>query len=218
MKRIPEPELMLNEEQVRAYAAGDFSKPHNRFVQLLSDFYPEIEGYVLDLGCGAADVSIRFARAFPRCIVHGLDGSPAMLKFGNRAISREHLDDRVELLCRCLPVEELPVSKYDAVISNSLLHHLKNPQILWQTVEHVANLGAPVFVMDLIRPQSEDQARKLIQTYAAYEPEVLQQDFYNSLVAAYRLNEVRAQLQQAEMNRLQVRSVSDRHFIVYGRL
>ena len=217
MKRIPEPELMLNEEQVQAYAAGDFSGPHNRFVQLFSDLFPEIEGYVLDLGCGAADVSLRFARAYPRCIVHGLDGSPAMLKLGKRAIDKGHLDDRVKLLCHCLPVKELPLSKYDAVISNSLLHHLKDPQILWQTVEQVANLGAPIFVMDLMRPQSEDQARKLIQTYAAYESDILKEDFYNSLVAAYRLNEIRAQLQQAEMNSLKVRLVSDRHFIVYGR-
>ena len=218
MKRIPEPELMLNEEQVQAYAAGDFSDPHNRFVQLFSDLFPEIEGYVLDLGCGAADVSLRFARAYPKCIVHGLDGSPAMLKFGNRAIDKENLEDRVELLCYCLPVKELPVFKYDTVISNSLLHHLKDPQILWQTVEQVANLGAPIFVMDLMRPQSEDQARKLIQTYAAYEPAILKEDFYNSLVAAYRLNEIRAQLQQAKMNSLKVRSISDRHLIVYGRL
>jgi ubiquinone/menaquinone biosynthesis C-methylase UbiE len=39
---------------------------------------------VLDLGCGPADVTIRFAKANPGYKFHGVDGSAAMLKLWPR--------------------------------------------------------------------------------------------------------------------------------------
>ena len=78
MKRVPEPELMLGEEQARAYAEADFREPHDHFVHLLRQKLPELpaEGRALDLGCGPGDISRRFARAFADWNVDGLDGAP----------------------------------------------------------------------------------------------------------------------------------------------
>ena len=36
MKRVLEPELMLDEHQVRAYAEADFEIPHQDFIRRLS--------------------------------------------------------------------------------------------------------------------------------------------------------------------------------------
>ena len=36
----------------------------------------------MDLGCGAADISIRFAKAFPNYQIDALDGAEAMLAEG----------------------------------------------------------------------------------------------------------------------------------------
>jgi hypothetical protein len=52
--------------------------------------------------------------------------------------------------------------------------------------------GAPVLVMDLMRPASPAAAEALVEQYAAGEPEVLRRDFYNSLLAAFEPGEVRA--------------------------
>ncbi|HEX6174620.1 MAG TPA: SAM-dependent methyltransferase, partial [Candidatus Binatia bacterium] len=62
MERIPEPELMDEDEQARAYALADFAEPHNHFVELFRECFPDeaITGHVLDLGCGPADVTLRF--------------------------------------------------------------------------------------------------------------------------------------------------------------
>jgi hypothetical protein len=49
-------------------------------------------------------------------------------------------------------------------------------------------------------------------------PRLLRRDFYNSLLAAYRTDEVRAQLEIAGLGHLESETVSDRHFIVWGRL
>ena len=73
--------------------------------------------------------------------------------------------------------------------------------------------------MDLLRPDSRERAQQLVDCYAANEPDVLRRDFYNSLLAAYRLEEISAQLAAAGLAlALRVEVVSDRHFIAFGRL
>jgi hypothetical protein len=72
--------------------------------------------------------------------------------------------------------------------------------------------------MDLLRPDTREQAAQLVEQYAQNEPEILRRDFFNSLLAAYRLDEVTAQLHQAGLSQLQVKVVSDRHFIVWGNI
>lgn len=220
MKRIPEPELMLGEEQARAYAEGDFEEPHGRFMELFGERFTSdsIEGYVLDLGCGPADISLRFAVRYSRCHIHGVDGAEAMLTFGHQAIRRERLEQRIELVQRLLPTAELPRERYDVIISNSLLHHLKDPRVLWNSIRQFAGPGALVFVMDLMRPESEARARELTELYASAEPEILRRDFHHSLLAAYREDEVRVQLEAAGLVHFSVTVVSDRHWVVWGRM
>lgn len=219
MKRIPEPELMDEEEQVRAYAHADFEQPHEMFVGLLRDAFDESElaGHVLDLGCGPADITIRFARAHPRCRLHGVDAGERMLAYGRKAVEAAGLDRRIRLICGHLPEADLPRRAYDGVISNSLLHHLRDPLTLWRTIKRYAGPGAPVFVMDLMRPVSLEDAAALTTRYADGEPPVLRKDFYNSLLAAYSVDEVRSQLAETGLTHLRVEAVSDRHLTVAGR-
>jgi ubiquinone/menaquinone biosynthesis C-methylase UbiE len=220
MQRIPEPELMDEEEQARAYSQADFSEPHEHFVALFRDAFPGLEptGTVLDLGCGPADVAIRFARAFPGCRIDGVDGAPAMLRFGREAVRRSGLEGRIRLIEGYLPGAVLPLEHYDAVISNSLLHHLADPAVLWDSAKRWGRPGVPVFVMDLRRPDDPGQAERLVRQYAENEPEVLRRDFHHSLHAAYRPEEVREQLRAADLAGLDLRIVSDRHCVVFGYL
>jgi len=220
MERIPEPELMEEVEQATAYARADFEEPHARFIALFREKFPDavVAGEVLDLGCGPADISIRFARAFPQCAVHGVDGAEAMLAHGRQRLSREGFSRRVKLSRAYLPGASLPAAAYTAVISNSLLHHMRDPLALWETVKHCAMPGAPVFVMDLRRPDSRERAQTLMEEYAAGEPPVLRHDFFHSLLAAYLPEEVAAQLHVAGLAGLQVEEISDRHLLIHGIL
>ena len=220
MQRIPEPELMDDEAQARAYANADFEQPHSQFIALLGARFPANawQGHVLDLGCGPADITLRFARAFPHCQIDGVDGAEAMLKSGHEAVRWADLQNRVRLLHRLLPRDALPVSRYDGIISNSLLHHLADPMVMWDTIRRYGKSAAPVFVMDLMRPDSGETAAQLVATYAGEEPEVLKRDFYHSLCAAYRPDEIATQLASAGLATLDIEIVSDRHFIVSGYL
>lgn len=79
-----------------------------------------------------------------------------------------------------------------------------------------ARPGASVFVMDLLRPHSIEEAERLTASHAADAPAVLRQDFFNSLLAAYRLDEIAAQLKSAGLEHFCVAQVSDRHVVIWG--
>jgi ubiquinone/menaquinone biosynthesis C-methylase UbiE len=220
MKRIPEPELMDDDEQAEAYHGADFSEAHDRFVALFRERFPvgSWKSPVLDLGCGNADVTLRFAAAFPGSAIDGVDGAESMLRLGRQAVAQRGVSDRVRLYQAHLPMDRPPRDGYGAVISNSLLHHLDDPMTLWSSITGFAQKGAAVLIMDLIRPADAGEAARLVDRYAGDAPEVLRRDFYNSLCAAYRPTEVEGQLERAGLVGFAVEQVSDRHFIVAGRV
>jgi len=212
---------MEGPEQALAYAEADFSEANELFLKLLARLEPGplLGARALDLGCGPADIVIRFLRAYPSAQCDALDGSPAMLQHARHALDQlPGIAPRCRLLCRSLPCAELPQTHYDLVLSNSLLHHLHDPQVLWRTVRESARPGAIVLVMDLMRPASAAWAEALVATYAADAPEVLRNDFRNSLFAAFEPQEVVEQLREAGLDGLEVGVVSDRHLAISGRL
>jgi SAM-dependent methyltransferase len=218
MQRIPEPELMTEAEQVAAYAGADFEQPHERFVDLLRERLPGLPsvGAALDIGCGPGDIACRFARVFAGWSVDGLDGSRPMLDFARTAAERLALADRVHFHACYLPDGQAPRSAYDLVCSNSLLHHLADPLVLWHSVRRWSHPRSRVFVMDLMRPDSLENALALVDQYSRGEPDVLRRDFHNSLLAAYRPDEVREQLERSGLGHLKLEVVSDRHWLVAG--
>lgn len=219
MLRMLEPELMLATDQALAYAEADFSETDDRFVQRFRQLFgPEFAGEILDLGCGPGNIALRMAQAFPACTVTGVDGSPAMLDIARKRASALPTDVafRIRFVETFLPTAVLQMHSADAVVSNSLLHHLHEPSGLWLTLRQVTVRRAPVLIMDLRRPETVAQAQQIVDAYAPNAPEVLRKDFYNSLLAAFELDEVRSQLERVGLSGLQVQAVGDRHLEVFG--
>lgn len=220
MQRIPEPELMLDAEQAEAYAAADFEAAHSDIVNHFSRRYPpgDLCGPIIDLGCGPGDITVRFAQLCPSCRIDALDGSAAMLELARKRIAEEGLAHRVKLIHAILPHQQLDAGSYAMIVSNSLLHHLHDPQVLWSGINHIARPKALIYVADLMRPKNKEQAAALVEAHTQGEPSVLRRDFYNSLLAAFSPEEVETQLQNAGLYGLTVEPISDRHLIVHGRL
>jgi len=223
---------MTGEAQCRAYAEADFSEAHDLFIALLAEKHPRLaeQGVALDLGCGNGDVSRRFLRAHPGWTLVGLDGSPEMLAWAQKQCRSAGLSGRARFVKALLrpraapgarpalqPGERPALPRADLLISNSLLHHLPQPAALWDALAQAAD-GTPIFVMDLLRPQSEAAAAALRDRYAANAPEILRRDFHNSLRAAYQLPELRAQLSAAGLPHLSLQPASDRHWIAWGEI
>jgi hypothetical protein len=116
-----------------------------------------------------------------------------------------------------LPCPEL-TGGFTAVVSNSLLHHLHDPQVLWQAVRQLAEAGAAIYIRDLRRPPSEAVVDDLVATHAREAPPVLRRDYRHSLQAAFSWQEVAAQLRQAGLDSLTVNPVDDRYLEIVGRL
>jgi SAM-dependent methyltransferase len=219
MQRIPEPELMDEPAQAAAYAAADFAEAHSRIVAAFEEYFPQarVAGPVLDLGCGPGDIGFRFAARFPDCEVIGVDGAAAMIALAHeRKAADACVGQRLDFIQGLLPGAPIPGLAYAAIISNSLLHHLHNPAVLWEVVNRHAGKGTYIFIADLYRPQSTAVARQLVEQYAAGEPEVLRHDFYHSLCAAFEPAEIEAQLAAANLHELSVDILSDRHLVVHG--
>src|SRR5688572_24531924 len=189
MERTPEPELMDETEQAAAYAAADWSESHGKIPRYFRDRFPDFAGgRVIDLGCGPADVTVRFVKAFPQVAAVGIDGSDAMLEFGRRRIREEGLDSRIRFEKRYLPDPALEHRTFDAAICNSLLHHFADPIALWRTAALCVKPQAPVLMVDLVRPADHDTVVRLVNQHAKDAPPVLQRDFMASLHAAYTID------------------------------
>lgn len=218
MKRIPEPELMDSADQVDAYAAADFAEGNQAFADRVAEALAgRPAGQLIDLGCGPGDICRRLADHLQDWSIEGLDAGPNMLKTAERQTAATPHAGRIRYRLGRLPDHDLPSQSYRAVVSNSLLHHLPDPGTLWTSVHQLAAPGAYVQVMDLDRPDDENAARSLVDAYAWKEPQVLREDFYNSLCAAWTAEEVSEQLAAAGLA-LKVERVSDRHWLVHGHL
>ena len=154
---------------------------------------------------------------FPGASVTGVDGSAAMIELARQRQARETgSGDRVRFIEALIPDASLPAGPYAAIISNSLLHHLHRPAVLWETIAAYASAGTRIYVADLRRPPTTAVARQMVESYAAGEPDVLRRDFYHSLCAAFEPREVEAQLEAAGLPELAVAVISDRHLVVHG--
>ncbi len=218
MKRVIEPELMAEREQVEAYGNADFEEPHSNFINLLEEYCPQIADTqtVLDLGSGAGDILLRFAQAYPHASIDAVDGSSAMLEFAESLLDGyPGVRNRITLIYSLL-WDFRSTKNYNLIMSNSLLHHLHDPSHFWDKIEELSGPGTRIFIMDLLRPASVEGARELVRMYVSQEPEILRRDFYNSLLAAFTIDEVREQIAETGLGNLETKQISDRHFIVFG--
>ncbi len=218
MERVLEREIMDDPEQVRAYAEADFQEENQGFVDYFLRLYDDLDdGHVVDLGCGPGDIAIRLARSLPNCRITGIDASSPMVAWAEEAVKKAGLAHRIDFLCQRFQDASL-LAPADAVISNSLAHHVPNPLRFWYGMKNLVKSGGPVLVMDLLRPDSPEEAQAIVDQYAAQAPERLRQDFFHSLLAAFTEDEVAAHLAELNLSRLMVDVPDDRHWIVYGHV
>ncbi len=227
MRRVIEPELMTEESQVEAYSKADFATSDKSFCLDLYQYLvairrlPSSGSLIVDLGCGPGNISQRVSTLWPEADVVGVDGSELMIDAANRRMSR-FLIGRQRLSYHCLNILELGngsngfARNAELVLSNSLLHHLHNPNDLWRTIFEIAKPGSVVFHRDLRRPISREKAIEIQLRYMPEAPSVLIRDFLASLHAAFTVEEVRAQLEFAKLDYLQVIEVNDRYLQVFG--
>ncbi len=200
-------------EEAVAYADADFSESmHDLVDRLLELAGDRRDARLVDLGTGPASIPILIAKHRPRWQITGVDASEAML-----AIARDSIGSP-NIFLRLADVKStgLPAHSFDIVLCSSVLHHMPDPLLLWTEIKRLAAPGALIMVRDLHRPASELEAEEIVHMHASGESKLLQHEFYRSLLAAFTMEEIEAQVRDAAMDFLRVEHVGDRHIDVYG--
>lgn len=219
MRRQTEAEIMDDPEIALAYARTDFAAVNAAFVERLLDLTGSaIQLDLLDLGCGPGDIPIRIAIARPGWRINALDASAPMLELARAAEAAAGFTGRVRWVLGNAAQPPVEDHSCDVLCSNSILHHLHDPAPLWRAAKRLLRAGGLVFMRDLYRPPTAEAAWMLVQQHATEASQTLKQEFYNSLLAAHTPQEIQGQLQAAGLAHLHVKTITDRHVDVWGRV
>lgn len=155
LPRIPEPEVMGGTDDVEAYASAAtqayLDAVDDTLVEQVLCFGP-LKGWLLDLGTGPGCIPLKIARRSPELRVVGVDRSLPMVQEARRAAAREKLDGRAFFMLTDAARLSFRSAFFDAVISNSLLHHLPDPVAVFNEMARVAKPEGLVLLRDLRRP------------------------------------------------------------------
>ncbi len=219
MKRVLEQEIMNNFESICAFADADFSKLYQMIIDKIEECFGEQQFYnILDLGCGPGALSCKLLSVYEDAVLYGIDGSENMLKQAKHNIERAGVSNRVNLYLDVLPGTVLPNINYDLIHASNLLHHLSDPNVLWETIKLYGEKGTRVFVMDPIRPESEDIARDIVNRVSKEENEIMKSDHLNSLLASFTFDEVLGQLKKNKLDSTLHITKLKSHIIISGCL
>ena len=216
MIRIPEPELMESKDQASAYASADFTESNNIFLENLFELTNiDDDTKILDIGCGDGEIPIKIFKK-QQCDITAIDGSQSMLSEFHKKLDINNIS-RIRTI-KCLLNDKLLFNKqFDIVMSNSLIHHIKDIDLFWHNLIRLMNKDGTILCMDLLRPDNEDALKKILAQYGGSN-QILKKDFENSLRAAYTINEINTQLSKINKIAFSIKSVSDRHFFVSIKL
>ena len=219
MERQPEPELMDLPEEARAYARAKFPEVMESILARLMELAAGREtARLVDLGTGPGTIPIMIAKARPGWQITAVDGAKSMLTIAGVSVKMAGVAERVKLHLADVKSTGLPEKSFDIVFCSSVVHHMPDPGPLWQEIKRLAAPGALVFVRDLRRPDSEAEAKELVKKHGGDQSELLQEEFYRSLLSAFKVEEVRQQLEAAGLRNLKVEALADRYLDVYGTM
>jgi ubiquinone/menaquinone biosynthesis C-methylase UbiE len=209
MERVLEPEVMDTVEEAEAYDAMDHTEANQNFVRRLVDL--GVAGKVLDIGTGPGTIPLLLCSQHPSCEVIGVDLSTQMLKLAEEHRQRSEHASRVSFQLADAKGLDFADHTFDCVCSNTILHHIPDPQPFLAEAWRVLKPGGVLLIRDLFRPKTAIDADQLVQLHASNEPPMSQRLFRDSLCAALTSDELEKVASQAGLTDFQVVIDSDRH-------
>jgi len=210
-------------EEADDYDAMDNREPNARFCDDCLHF--ATFDRALDVGTGTALIPIAMCARTPRLEVVAVDLAEHMLERAQRNVARAKLGARITL--RKIDAKRLPFDDdaFEAVVSNSIVHHVPEPE---RAIAEMCRVARRVlFVRDLLRPESDAEVKRLVALHGG-NPDDDSRDAIArharqsalldaSLRAALTLDEVRAMIAPLGIDPACVAQTSDRHFTLAVR-
>lgn len=213
MKRILEPEYMDTVEAAESYEAMD----HSAANQSVADRFLAIgggRGLVLDIGTGPGVIPVLLAEAVSGLRFIAIDAAQHMLRLARRHVLSADLQDRVALHCADAKRLPYPDGTFDGVFSNSILHHIPDPVEFLAEARRVLKPSGTLLIRDLYRPESEEDAWRLVDLYAGDANAIQQKLLFDSLHAALTLEEAREAAPRSGIPDASVEMSSDHHYTI----
>ena len=210
LPRILEPEVMDSPAEAVDYDTMDHSAVNRSFVADLLAAEPMEK--ILDLGAGTALIPIELAGQCPSVRIVAVDAARHMLRVAAENVRRASLEDRITL--QLVDAKRLPYAdaSFDTVISNSIIHHVPEPEHVLREAWRVTAPGGLIFFRDLARPDDDQTVEHLVDTYAAGTNEHQRMMFENSLRAALTVDEMTELINKLGPAPGTVTLTSDRHW------
>src|SRR5262245_7979990 len=222
LSRKLEPEVMDTEAEAVDYDRMDHAAVNRLFADdfllLAPDRLPgKAVRRVLDVGTGTAQIPIEISPRRNDLRITAIDLAGHMLQMAQRNVISAGLTAQIKL--EQVDAKGLPYADgdFDAVISNSIIHHIPEPRVAFREMVRVLRPGGTLFVRDLLRPPDRPTLEQLVAAYAGDANDHQRQMFGDSLHAALSLEEVRALLAGAGLPAAWAKQTSDRHWTVAGR-
>ncbi|MGQ0637228.1 MAG: class I SAM-dependent methyltransferase [Planctomycetaceae bacterium] len=222
LSRTLEPEVMDRLEEAVDYDTMDHSEVNRWFAdEFLAACQnppapisnPQYQS-LLDVGTGTARIPIDICRRSERVRIVGVDLSAHMLQLGQRNVIQAGLARQIRLEqadAKALPFAD---GEFDAVVSNSIVHHIPQPIAVVAEMVRVLRPGGLLFVRDLLRPPDAALIASILAKHAAGTNDHQRELFERSLHAALTLEEVGALLRNLELPAESVYQSSDRHWTI----
>lgn len=209
LNRVLEPEVMDTAEQAKAYDAMDHSEPNTAFVSRLVEL--GASGRMLDIGTGPGLIPLDVCERIPGCTVVAVDLSRYMLRLAEAHRAASPVGRRVELRLADAKALAFDSASFDAVFSNTILHHIADPRPFLREAWRVLRPGGVLLIRDLFRPPDERTLVELVRLHAGDATPCQQELFRASLRAALTPVELRALAAELRLDGVEVVVDSDRH-------
>ncbi|NOX56867.1 MAG: class I SAM-dependent methyltransferase [Planctomycetes bacterium] len=228
LSRMLEREVMDSMREAIDYDSMDHSEVNRIFVDDFLQAWAAVAGEqtapaaaaapaeILDVGTGTAQIPIELCRRDFDGRITAVDLAKAMLEVGQRNVEQAGFTQQIRL--QRVDAKNLPYpdGRFDAVMSNSIVHHIPQPRTVLAEMARVVRPGGLLFVRDLMRPADLETVDRLVATYCGNENDHQRQMFRDSLCASLTVDEVQLLLAELGLGHLTVRATSDRHWTLMG--
>lgn len=140
--------------------------PENRFIlKQLGDVRGKL---LLDLGCGAGENSVYFARRGARCVA--ADYSPGMVDVALQLAARNGVQIEGRVI-NAMAID-LPDQTFDIVYASNLLHHIPDPRLALKEMYRILKPGGKACFWDPLRHNPIINVYRRIATEVRTEDEM----------------------------------------------
>jgi ubiquinone/menaquinone biosynthesis C-methylase UbiE len=220
LPRVLEPEVMDTAEEAADYNAMDHRAVNGAFCIDFLEAAGRLKiSRILDVGTGTALIPIDLCSRAPGVTVVAIDLAAHMIALARANVEHANLQDRISLELRDAKSAGWSDGEFDAVISNSIVHHIPEPIDALAEMWRLVAKGGALFVRDLFRPKDDVHVEALVEKYA---PEGSERDerqralFEASLRAALTPSEIEDLAKRAGIIDATVTISSDRHWTLFA--